>query len=49
MVTQVVDMKRMGRSKEAEQEPVKVREFADIVVALITWVEERVNRNDPQP
>ena len=49
LVKQVVDLKRIGRCKEAEQELVKVREFADIVVDLITKIEERVNWKSPEP
>src|SRR5579864_4320779 len=35
MVKQVVEMKSLGRAKEAERELARVREFADMVVALI--------------
>jgi hypothetical protein len=49
MVKQVVDLKRMHCSKGTAQELVKVRGFADIVVALITKVEERVNWSNPEP
>jgi hypothetical protein len=45
MVKEVVELKRMGRCKEAAQELAKVREFADMVVALITKLEEKVNGN----
>jgi len=42
MVKQVVQTKSLGRAKEAERELAGIREFADMVVALITKLEERV-------
>lgn len=47
MVKQVVELKSIGRVREAERELARVREFADIVVALITKLEERADRNVP--
>lgn len=44
LVKQVIEMKQIGREKEAEREFLRVREAADQVVALISKLEERVNK-----
>jgi methyl-accepting chemotaxis protein len=43
LVKQVVDLKHIGRVKEAQQEFLKVKDSANEVVTLISKVEEKVN------
>jgi methyl-accepting chemotaxis protein len=45
LVKEVVDLKRVGRLKEAQEGFLRVKEEADSVLLLISKVEEQVTRN----